>query len=263
MSASANIRSSAFAGHVGEKDSETIFGLSGAPRTLEVFEQSILNFLKNKGGGGTRTVTNFKVDQNRLDHTVYEKTSNGWVEISKYIYVYDEKGARSGPKFYKAPRFGASLELDHALEFEYEENNVRRSMQRQLNADGALMFTQYFFYNFAGERIEVRWIKPGGEVFRVYKYYYLSIFGLSFRQLLAYGENRCFDFLDYQLYCSRSLMGLRLNKWFMPALTLEKKFFFDINLNYTKSYSFKLFYYKRVIPFFSIIVRSRKIIYYK
>ena len=260
ISGSANIRSNAFAGQVGEKDSETIFGLRGAPKSLEVIEQSFLNLSKIRGGG-SRTVTNFKVDQNRLDHTVYKKSSNGWSEISKYIYGYDEKGARSGPKFYKASRSGASLELDHALEFEYEQNKVRRSMQRQLAADGSLMFMQHFSYNSAGERIEIRWIKPDEEVFRVYKMAYSSIFGMPIKKTRAYGTDNCHEFLDYQLLSMRSLMGLRFNKWFMPELTLQMNYFFDNYRNHTKSYAFKLLFYKRVITFFSIAIQKRNILY--
>lgn len=63
---------------------------------------------------------------------MHEQSPAGWNELSKYIYEYNDTGARSGLKFYKVSRSGAPLELHHALEFKYEQNDVRRSVQRQL-----------------------------------------------------------------------------------------------------------------------------------
>jgi hypothetical protein len=61
MSRKKVVLSAAFAGQVGEKDTETIFGLRGHVSSMEVIEHEVPCFHES-----TRTTTAFRTDGNRI-----------------------------------------------------------------------------------------------------------------------------------------------------------------------------------------------------
>lgn len=253
-------RSVAFAGQVGERDTETIFGLRGRVSSMEVIEQELPGFRKP-----TRTVTSFKPDGNRIEHVVDEKAAGVWQIKSRYQYGYDERGARSGPRYYMAVRNSvepAGLVLDHSLEFEYEENRIRRSLQRQYGADGVLQFTQHFSYNANGERVAIEWRLPDQAVFRTYRFGYSAHGGFLLRKLRSTGRNGAFEYMDLQLTGNRLAIGLRLGRWSLPALTIQLKFAADRCGNHTRSIALRLYCVKRIIPLVALVVRVRRLAYY-
>ena len=128
------IRSSAFAGQVEEKNTETIFGLRGGVFKLEASTREAPSFHKP-----TRSVTTFKPEGNRLHHKVEGKCSGVWHTQSRYVYRYSEEGVRSGPRFFGVE--GGRVGLNHKLIFEYEGNKMRRGLQKQCSASGALHAT--------------------------------------------------------------------------------------------------------------------------
>lgn len=253
-------RSVAFAGQVGEKDTETIFGLRGQVSSLEVIEHELPGLRKPR-----RTFTSFKPDGNRIEHTVEEKAEGAWQIQTRYQYGYDEKGARSGPRFYRALQRGTGrpeLVLDHSLEFEYEDNKVRRSVQRQFDANGMLQFTQHFSYNSSGERTTIEWRLPNQEVFRIYRFSYSTLGGFLLRKLCSSGKKGAFEYLDLQLSGDRISIAFRLNRWSLPTLTTQLHYAADACGNFTRSAAIRLYCIKRLIPLVAVITRERRLGYH-
>jgi hypothetical protein len=250
-------RSAAYAGQVGEKDTETLFGLRGNVSSMDVIEHSIPWFYQP-----TRSVTTFKLDGNRIEHTVEEKCSGAWQMRSRYVYGYSKEGARSGPRFYRADENGAELVLDHSLEFEYEENKVRRSLQNQFSASGALQFTQYFSYNSRGERTGIEWILPTREIIRTYKFSYSVLNGFWIRKLSSFGREMSFDFFDIQLSGDRIKIAFRLGRWSLPSVTIRYEYAADRFGNATKSIALRAFPFKRMIPLLAIVLQERQFAYH-
>lgn len=250
-------RSAAFAGQVGEKDTETIFGLRGNVSSLEVIEQEVPSFHKL-----TRSVTTFKSDGNRVDHTVEEHCSGAWKIRSRYVYGYSDEGARSGPRFFRAGKDGEGLIWDHSLEFEYEKNKVRRSQQKQFSANGALQFTQYFSYNSKGERTKIEWISPTGETFKTYRFAYSELNGAGIRKLDSFGRAMSFDFFELQLSGDRLKISVRLARWSLPSVTIRYEYSADCCGNHTRSITLRAFPFKRMIPLLAIAIQKRRFAYH-
>lgn len=252
------VRSSAFAGQVGEKDSETLFGLRGSVSHLEVIDTELSLFPK-----ATRATTCFKPDGNRLDHTVESKKAGNWEIASQYVYGYNDAGVRTGPKFYRSAGAGKALALDHYVMFEYEANGIRRSIQRQFAADGTLTFTQRFSYDAQGRRVAIQWVLPDQQILRTYLFSYSSVAGLSIKAQRGRGLRDRFSFFIWELSGKRFSIELRQNRWSLPSVTVAFFVGMDGHRNYTRSIAIKAYGLKRVVPMVAVIIRKRSVRYFQ
>lgn len=147
------------AGQVGHTDRETLFGLHGPVAELE---EVTIPSPRLPMQSGSRAVTRFKPDGNRIDHTVWDDRGQF---VSRYVYTYDEQGRRAGPRFYQ----GRADRLDHTVQFFYQPEGRRRAYQEQRDPEGRLMLTLYFGYDEEGRRVEQRWVGPDGAAIRTYR----------------------------------------------------------------------------------------------
>jgi hypothetical protein len=244
-----------FAGQVGRKDTETLFSLRGPVSRLEVVDREWSFFPRH-----VRSTTRFKEDGNRIDHTVETIKDGQWRLLSRYVYGYTDIGARSGPCFYRVGQDGEQI-LDHSVQFEYEENKVRRKLQRQFDAAGDLTFTQYFSYDDLGRRRKIEWVLPSGDILRTYLFSYLRCAGFFIRIQKGLGPGGRFSFLDVLGESRRWSVLFRQNRWSLPAFTLTVLYAFDRHGNFERARGLRLFCFKRILPMIGLIRRVRELQY--
>jgi hypothetical protein len=180
---------------------------------------------------------------------------------TKYVYGYDKSGVRSGPRFYKESPTAEGV-LDHSLEFEYEENKVRHSLQRQLDENGTLQFTQYFSYNDEGERVAICWKSPKHETFRTYRFSYSVLGGLLVRTLHSIRTGNRFDYFDMQLTSELMMISLRFNRWAFPSLSVQYKYAEDQPGNHIKAITARFYPFMRIIPIVPVVFLEKQIVYF-